>query len=366
MSKYKTRYALILCNDYKPPFFSVACQYASYFDGSEIQPIVVFIKGEKSESIASTLKAEVIFLEASNRETSGLKLKLSKEIKKLHEKYQFEFVVAHRYRAIYMATKLKNIPVYGVCHIDGNFRRLSRRLYIRFCKNLTLIGVSKAIRDDIRKSLPFMPRERIVHLYNSLDFQGIRNGMLSRSEARKRLCLTENYSFINVGRLHSDKDQKTLIEAFCLASKKMPLAQLFIAGKGELEQELKALVDSKNMQHKIKFLGAVPDVYKYLKGFDCFVLSSIREGLPIALLEAYAAELPVIASYCNGNLEAIDQVAKGFPIGDAERLKELLIIQYNADLISLKSLKNKINDKVENNFTHNVVRDNFWKIVNGS
>ncbi|WP_430010021.1 glycosyltransferase [Methylophaga lonarensis] len=363
MSKNKTRYALILCNDYKPPFFSVAYQYASYFDGSEIQPIVVFIKGEKSESITSTLKAEVIFLEASNKETSGLKLKLSKEIKKLHEGYQFEFVVAHRYRAIYMATKLKNIPVYGVCHIDGNFRRLSRRLYIRFCKNLTLIGVSKAIRDDIRKSLPFMPREKVLHLYNSLDFQSMSNSMLTRSEAKEHLGLNADYAFINIGRLHSDKDQKTLIDAFCLASREMPGAQLFIVGKGELEHELKALVDAKNMQHKIKFLGAVPDVYKYLKGFDCFVLSSIREGLPIALLEAYAAELPVIASYCNGNIEAIDGVCDGFDIGDAKKLSSLLIDNYKMSDESILTLRSKIKDKIERNFTHSVVKNDFWKIV---
>lgn len=358
---------LILCNDYNAPFLSVAKEYASYFNDTDHDAIVVFLKGEKDLEIEKEISAKkVIFLEATNKELGGFKRKLTKQISKLHHQYRFQFIVAHRYRAIFIATQLRNIPVFGVCHIDGNFKRLSRKLYIRlFGKNLTLIGVSKAIRDDVRKSLPFINKEKIVHLYNSLDFEKLRDSLLDRASAKKALGISETeYCFVNVGRLHEDKDQATLINAFALALPQMPQARLYIAGAGRLESALKHQVEKLNLQEKITFLGKVAEVFRYLRAFDCFVLSSIREGLPVALLEAYAAELPPIASLCSGNTEAIENVTEGFEVGHPEQLANLMIKRYEMSPVETNRLIGRLNHKLELNFTNAAVKAEFWKIVN--
>lgn len=358
--------ALILCNDYNAPFLSVAKEYASYFNNTDHDAIVVFLKGKKDPAVEKEISAkEVIFLEATNKELGGFKRKLTKQIRELHHQYQFQFIVAHRYRAIFIATQLKDIQVFGVCHIDGNFKRLSRKLYIRFFgKNLTLIGVSKAIRDDVRKSLPFIKKEKIVHLYNSLDFETLRTSLLDRSEAKKALAIAEtDYCFVNVGRLHEDKDQASLINAFALALPQIPHAKLYIAGGGHLESVLKHQVEKLNLQDKIIFLGKVPEVFRYLRAFDCFVLSSIREGLPVALLEAYAAELPPIASLCSGNTEAIEGVTEGFEVGHPDQLANLMIKRYEMSSIEINQLKRRLNEKLEMNFTNAQVKAEFWNIV---
>jgi glycosyltransferase involved in cell wall biosynthesis len=358
--------ALILCNDYNAPFLSVAKEYASYFNNTDSDAIVVFLKGKKDSAIEKEVSAKkVIFLEATNKELSGFKGKLTKQIRKLHHQYQFQFIVAHRYRAIFIATQLKDIPVFGVCHIDGNFKRLSRKLYIRFFgKNLTLIGVSKAIRDDVRKSLPFIKKEKIVHLYNSLDFETLRALLLDRSAAKKALAISEtDYCFVNVGRLHEDKDQATLINAFVLALPQMPQAKLYIAGAGRLESALKHQVEKLNLQENITFLGKVPEVFRYLRAFDCFVLSSIREGLPVALLEAYAAELPPIASKCTGNTEAIEGVTEGFEIGHHGQLAALMIKNYEMPPAKKNQVISRLNHKLNVHFTNEAVKTQFWKIV---
>lgn len=361
-----TKNVLILCNDYNAPFLSVAREYASYFNNTDHDAIVVFLKGKKDTAVEEEIPAkEVIFLEASNNELGGFKRKLVNRIKKLHNEYQFEFIIAHRYRAIFIATQLKSIRVFGVCHIDGNFKRFSRKLYIRlFGQNLTLLGVSKAIRDDVRKSLPFFNQDRIVHLYNSLDFDKLRTTLLDRNIAKKRLAISEtDFCFVNVGRLHEDKDQATLIDAFALASPEMPHAKLYIAGAGRLESALKQHVERLNLQEKIIFLGKVPEVFRYLKAFDCFVLSSIREGLPVALLEAYAAELPPIASLCSGNTEAIDGVTNGFEIGHSDQLADLMLKNYKLSSVEKNQLLSKLHQKLNANFSNEAVKAEFWKIV---
>lgn len=362
------KHALLLCNDYEAPFLNVARQYASYFCGTEYSPVVVFLKGAPDNQVAKSIDSEhVIFINAHKAQLNGFKSSLVKEIKNLHANYHFEFVVAHRYRAMFIATHLKNVPVLGVFHITGNFRRLSRKLYVSTCRNLTILGVSKAIRNDIRKSLPFIKKHKIVHLYNSLDFHEIKANMIDRKSAKSALGIADNkFCFVNVGRLHEDKDQATLIKAFGVASKKMTNALLYIAGSGRLESELKELVELLELQDRVVFLGNIPDFYQYLRAFDCFVLSSVREGLSVALLEAYAAELPPILSLCSGNTEAIESVCEGFNIGDKNELALKLDEYYSMSPEDIQHLKLKIDQKVNANFTLDAVKSEFWKIVSTS
>ncbi|WDE99118.1 glycosyltransferase [Lentisphaera profundi] len=355
---------LLLCHSYSTPFLSVAVQYSYLFEGKDINLVVVFIKGEPSTDVADELYADkVLFLNQSTASLKGLKQEAIKKLRAINDSYNFDFCVAHRYKSMYISLRC-GIYTIGVSHIDGVFSGWKRKLFAYYFKDkLSLLGVSKAIRDDMRKSLPLFPEEKIDFLYNSLNFDKIREAQLSKNGARSFLGLSEDvFVFANVGRVHEDKDQKTLIKAFSLVSEKMPSAILIIVGEGRLMSALKAQVQELNLESRVKLLGNIPEAVKYFKAFDCFVLSSIREGLPVAILEAYAAKVPPIASLCNGNTEAIEGLNVGFPIGDAQALSELLLSSYERSEIDKEVFISKIDEKIEKYFTAEAVNIAFWKL----
>lgn len=101
----------------------------------------------------------------------------------------------------------------------------------------------------------------------------------------------------HVGSLTKQKNQAFLLSAFAAAAEREPKLHLALAGEGPLEAELKELAQSMGVVERIHFLGRRSDVAALLGGlFDGFLLPSLHEGLPVALLEAQAAGLPCLVS----------------------------------------------------------------------
>jgi len=92
------------------------------------------------------------------------------------------------------------------------------------------------------------------------------------------------------------KDHGTLLAAFRLIREAFPATMLVIVGDGEMRPALEASVRVHGLERSVKFLGERADVAALLPGIDVFVLSSINEGLPLALLEAMACARPVVAT----------------------------------------------------------------------
>jgi len=119
--------------------------------------------------------------------------------------------------------------------------------------------------------------------------------VVNREESSNKL------NFINIANLIPLKNQKRLIYAFSKLIKQYENIQLFILGDGILLEELKTLTDKLDVNEKIVFTGRVKDIDSYLSNANFGVLPSIREGLPIALLEKINYELPIIISETSGN-----------------------------------------------------------------
>ena len=79
------------------------------------------------------------------------------------------------------------------------------------------------------------------------------------------------------------------------------------------------------MEKNVCFLGQVPDGRKYFKALDVFALSSDHEPFGMVLLEAMAAEVPIIATNCGGAPEVLGNADRLFPLGDANKLAEILV-----------------------------------------
>ena len=132
------------------------------------------------------------------------------------------------------------------------------------------------------------------------------------------------FRWLAVGRLAPVKDYPTLLRAFAQLPNESTLT---IAGSGPAEPELRALAAGLHIDQRIHFAGFQPEIQPLLAQADAFVLSSLWEGLPISVLEASAAALPIVATDGAGTREALIPGKTGFlvPVGDHQALAGAMI-----------------------------------------
>jgi glycosyltransferase involved in cell wall biosynthesis len=113
------------------------------------------------------------------------------------------------------------------------------------------------------------------------------------------------------GRLVPVKGLDTLLAAMGEVVAVAPRARLVILGDGPLMSALRGRASALGLDGRVRFAGHVPDVRPYLRAMDVFVLPSYAEGLPMALLEAMAAALPVVATAVGGVPEVVRDGGEG-------------------------------------------------------
>ncbi len=130
-----------------------------------------------------------------------------------------------------------------------------------------------------------------------------------------------------VGRLQPVKDHALLLRAFAKVRMQVPEAVLAIVGDGPLRGALETQAGQAGLSDAVRFLGDRHDVPRLLTGMDVFALSSASEGYSIALLEACAAGLPIVATDVGGNREIVHDGINGrlVPAADVAALATALI-----------------------------------------
>jgi len=115
-----------------------------------------------------------------------------------------------------------------------------------------------------------------------------------------------------VARLAPEKDHITFLEAAKIVLKTCHNAMFLIVGKGPEENNIKAHIERFNLRDNVVVAGYRMDIPQVLNLLDIFVLSSVREGFPISILEAMATGKPVVATDVGGNREAVVDGETGF------------------------------------------------------
>ena len=329
------QWVLQFSHGYDGPFMDCSRQYAVLFKDTDYKVCTVYLTGEPNDEVAQgSASDEVIFLNYSSKQVRGLKLAAIKDFKKIVASRNFTLCIAHRFKPIYIALFGSKLPVIGVHHAFGDYKRRSRQWLANYFRNrLRLLGVSNAVRADMRACLPKFKPEHIETLYNRIDVEAVQAEQVSREEARQFLGLPLDAWIVgNVGRLHPDKDQATLIKGFAKAFPELPAGSLLaIMGSGRLEQQLKQLAHDLGVSDSVRFLGQVSNGRRYFKAFDLFALTSDHEPFGMVLLEAMAAGVPVIATDCGGAKEVVNEAECLFGLGDVEALAQLLLVAVNLE-----------------------------------
>ncbi len=175
------------------------------------------------------------------------------------------------------------------------------KLFYPFASSITV--VSRKIKKDLQNNFGL---EKIKVIYNPVDFQKIQILKNEQLSSKYQKLFQNSFVFINIGRLTEQKGQYYLIRAFRDVKKKTENTKLIILGEGPLRKKLEKLIKTLGLENDVFLLGNRANVYKYLANSNCFILSSLWEGLPNTLLEAMAVGLPAISTDCaTGSREII-------------------------------------------------------------
>jgi glycosyltransferase involved in cell wall biosynthesis len=216
--------------------------------------------------------------------------------------------------------------------IEYPFRKKWKRCVV----NPILLRMADAITTiafDTRKNLTRYenyPSSKIQVLYNGIDLEAFFTSA-SPEAARRSLGISPDTPTIGVvARLDPVKNHSMLFLAFHKVRERFPSAILFVIGDGPDRKRLESVARELGEIQAIRFLGARRDVAHIIRALDVFALPSFSEGMSVTLLEAMAAEIPVVATRVGGNEEVVVDGETGFLVPNdnamdmAERLMELL------------------------------------------
>lgn len=251
----------------------------------------------------------------------------------------------------------------AIIHTHAGFtfrsKRLKRIPVERLLLPLTdaLICVSESVRKHIEKTLK-ISKEKICVIPNGVEIK--KHIQIPYRKLRKPVKL------IVAGRLENVKGQDILLKGFSL----MPddyCMELLIAGDGSKAMELRELATNIGIAKKVRFLGVRDDIPALLADSDIYAAPSRSEGLPVALLEAMASGMPVIASDIEAHREVLDGAGNFFPSEDYNALAAQLKKVIDNPEESIKKAK-KCRARAINNFSfqkmvnaHLNLYDRYWK-----
>jgi glycosyltransferase involved in cell wall biosynthesis len=173
------------------------------------------------------------------------------------------------------------------------------------------IAVSDQVEEAIARSIG--PGTDKIHVIcNGVDL-GRFDGAADRELVRRELGLESGARLVAMlGTLKEGKGHRYMIDALAAVSSQHPQAHVIFIGDGNLRGELEAQAAMQCVSSQVHFLGMRRDIPRLLASSDLFVLPSLWEGLSMALLEAMAAGLPVVASRVSGTVQVVTEGKTGY------------------------------------------------------
>ena len=139
--------------------------------------------------------------------------------------------------------------------------------------------------------------DNLVLVRNALEIDRFSFDEEERKRIRKQLTIAnDQVVYGNIGSFCKRKNQAFLIKAFKIVHDQRPNTELWLIGDGNTRGELTSMVKTYGLDRNVRFLGQRDDVNKLLLAMDCFVFTTLSEGLGIVAIEAQAASLPTIIS----------------------------------------------------------------------
>jgi glycosyltransferase involved in cell wall biosynthesis len=229
-------------------------------------------------------------------------------------------VIVHTYHGLHYLNILEDSGQTIKQAIKRSIFKLIDRLLLNYTDRIICV-----CRSDYDKAIAagVATIDRTSIVYNGIELAKF-SIPLDQSIARQLFNLEPTeFVFGNVGRLHEQKGHKFLLQAM---AKMTNQSRLIIVGDGRLRENLMILAADLKISDRVLFLGARADINEFLSAINVFIMPSLWEGQPIALLEALAIGKPCIASSVDGIPEIITDRINGYLVSpkDVETLASVM------------------------------------------
>lgn len=224
-----------------------------------------------------------------------------------------------------LAGRLAGIPVVYTEHsLQERYHPLTRGMNMATWRlQSAAIAVSGEAATSVRRRVGDAVPLTVIR--NGIDVTAFDPSASTRASARCNFAIAGSTPVIGtVAGFRAQKRLDLWLEAASLIMERVPDAHFIIVGDGPLKSKLKNLVASLGIGDRVHFTGLLDDVRPSLAAMDVFMMSSDFEGLPVALLEAMASGLPVVATSVGGIPEVVDHGVSGYlvPPGQPDALAE--------------------------------------------
>lgn len=269
----------------------------------------------------------------------GITARLISRIQTVLRELAPDVVHTHQIGALlYAGPAAKREAVQVVVHTEhinniAKARTLMRRLRVCFLWWLAGRYAQRffCVSNDIAVAAKaLLKHEKLCVIPNGIDIPAF-SGRESRKAIREQFSIPLDAPVVGtVGRLNEVKSQDVLIRAFAGVHARHPASHLLLVGDGPARQGLEQLAAQLKLADSIHFAGYQSEPHRFLQAMDLFALPSRMEGMPLAILEAWASKLPVVATRVGGVPKLVEDGKTGLLIepGDCAALQtrlELLI-----------------------------------------
>jgi len=315
---------------HSPGIDELAQSIVNSFPETDFEVITAYLNPTLNKSALSKNK----YFNFKKKETQGLRLKALWEVYKYCRKEKFDVVITHRFKPLYLILILNiflKIPTcISVIHGFDDFSRSYRRLLLKlfWTKQWHFVAISDAVGNYLARISSNIDGQQITIINNAINVSALSDSLLEKKQSRRHLNLPpDDLIFGTIGRLIPLKGHHQLIKAFKDVLQKHPSSHLVIIGEGRSRQELESSINTLGLQNNVTLTGHIDNASSYLKGFDVFILPSLKEGFGMVLLEAMTAKLPIIASHTGGVPHVLGELGelvqpKGYPKSLSKKMTE--------------------------------------------
>ncbi len=241
----------------------------------------------------------------------------ARELSALQKKYQAEVIHTHNTYAHLVALVAgyrKPVALVGSVYVWGDFglrRNLLQKMDGWILRRFDRV-TSQCEKTQARTLERGISPQNSLILESGIPVEPVTLAADRREALRKRYHTSkDDLVLLNVARLNAEKGQDFLLDCFLTIAKRHPHARLWIAGVGPLEPMLKRRCRELGLDHKVTWLGFVVDLEELFALADLLVHPSLEEGVPLALCQAMAAEMPIVATAVGGVPEIIKDRQSG-------------------------------------------------------
>ncbi len=303
--------------------------------------------------------------------TGGIDIRLIWRLIRIIRKHQIHIINCHHFVALFYAfwaSRLTRVPLMHTEHSKWEMEQLSGfwdRCFRFFLKRIDQITAVSPVSHQHLKDHYLLSSARLSLTLNGVDVDKYDQGK-TKAYSRPTFGLNDSDPVLGcVGNLRTEKNQKLLLKTLQVLNDRGHRWQVVLVGDGPCRNELAQLANDLNVADQVFFLGSRDDAEKIYPLFDVYVLPSRYEGLPLTLLEAMSAGVPVIGTSVLGIREVIDHEKNGLLVHDDDPSDlALTMIVLNNDSSLKKTLTAHAREFVECRFSLERFVDSYEQLFN--